>query len=290
VSKKWILIAFVLFLTVPETAVAITPQQFDAMPCDAREQYVWHLLIGAGEGLEAHNKDGAEKLKAIMANRNAQFYGQFYENVQSAREINAANAAKPNNGGEPIYEVENALAVTTKQNGVIVPVSYLLTVNRDFVPKAPLAYASEPVWPWNVSASYKKAVMDLMETTNHAGLGYQDMRCKLNEQKMTLDARLEKLTTEAPSLSEGHHAYVTTAGTLVDERGIRLTGVNLQKASAMKKENLPSFEEFKATQTRLKKINDIQDKMVADHRSANENWDKALKEVQDCVPMKCTYK
>ena len=50
--------------------------------------------------------------------------------------MNKNNAADPKNK-EPPYEVEHAFALMLKNNGIVVPVSFLLTINKDFKPKSP---------------------------------------------------------------------------------------------------------------------------------------------------------
>ena len=49
---------------------------------------------------------------------------------------NRHNAINPNNR-KPVLQVEDAFALMLKDRGVIVPVSFLLSVNRNFMPAAP---------------------------------------------------------------------------------------------------------------------------------------------------------
>jgi hypothetical protein len=58
---------------------------------------------------------------------------QLAMNMKALDGLNNRNAINPNNRAH-VYEVEDAMALTLKDKGIIVPASYLLAVNQDFHP------------------------------------------------------------------------------------------------------------------------------------------------------------
>ena len=112
--------------------------QYDKMDKHDRAHYVTLLIKGAHDHLSATGQSAqAETLLYLFENSSAKFgWPQFEKNLQMARALNAKHAADPNNKKVP-YEVEQALALTLENNGILVPVSFLLTVNKDFKPSYP---------------------------------------------------------------------------------------------------------------------------------------------------------
>ena len=96
------------------------------------------LVEGAADALDGHgNHEQSQKLIALFSVKgdNGGFY-QLAKNLEAFREINKENAANPNNK-DPVYEVEHALFVTLKDNGINIPISVLLALGKDFKPKSP---------------------------------------------------------------------------------------------------------------------------------------------------------
>jgi hypothetical protein len=118
-------------------ASAMPIAQFDKIDRNDKSDYVTLLVQGAAKGLADHGQtDQAKKVMDLFRDPSVRGGAhQFAQNLQAARELNAQNATDPNNK-QPPYEVENALAVTLKQNGIVVPVSFLLSFNKDFKPSS----------------------------------------------------------------------------------------------------------------------------------------------------------
>jgi hypothetical protein len=112
--------------------------QYDKMDKHDRAHYVNLLIKGAYDHLSANGQsEQAERLLYLFENSSTKFgWPQFEKNLQMARALTAKHAADPNNKKVP-YEVEQALALTLKDNGIVVPVSFLLTINKDFKPSYP---------------------------------------------------------------------------------------------------------------------------------------------------------
>ena len=117
---------------------AMQISQYDKMDKHDQEQYVNLLIKGTYDHLSANGQSAqAKTLLYLFQNSSAKFgWPQFERNLHMARALNAKYAADPNNKKAP-YEVEQAFALTLKDNGILVPVGFLLTVNKDFKPSYP---------------------------------------------------------------------------------------------------------------------------------------------------------
>jgi hypothetical protein len=119
-------------------ANAMQIPQFDKLSRDDRATYVTLLAKGSGYALYDHgDRAGGDKLVQLF-NDNSKNNGehQFWKYLEEVRTMNKNNAADPNNK-QPPYEVEHAFALMLKNNGITVPVSFLLTINKDFKPSSP---------------------------------------------------------------------------------------------------------------------------------------------------------
>jgi hypothetical protein len=74
---------------------------------------------------------------------------QLAMNMNAMNGLNNRNAINPNNRAH-VYEVEDAMALTLKENGIIVPAGYLLAINQNFQPVGP----PRPVTPIDSNASH----------------------------------------------------------------------------------------------------------------------------------------
>jgi hypothetical protein len=119
-------------------ANAMSVPQYDHLASNDQTTYVMSLLKGAVIALDNHGKpDQSKKLIALFADSSDHGGAtQFEKDLQLIRSINQQNASDPR---QPQYEVEHAMALTLKNNGIIVPVSVLLAINKDFKPSAPPA-------------------------------------------------------------------------------------------------------------------------------------------------------
>ena len=125
-----------LFFTTAANAMPIP--RFDKMAQSDKNDYRASLVEGAAKALNAHgDAQQAQKLFALFTDQGENGGArQLAKNMEIFRELNKENAANPNNK-EPVYEVEHALALTLKDNGIVVPVDVLLTLGKDFKPKSP---------------------------------------------------------------------------------------------------------------------------------------------------------
>ena len=112
--------------------------QYDKMDKQDRKHYVTQLIKGTYDHLSATGQSAqAERLLYLFEKSGAKFgWPQFEKNLQMARALDAKRARDPNNKKAP-YEVENAFALTLENNGIVVPVRFLLTVNKNFKPSYP---------------------------------------------------------------------------------------------------------------------------------------------------------
>jgi hypothetical protein len=114
--------------------------QYDKMDKHDQAHYVTLLIKGAHDRLSANGQSAqAERVLYLFENSSTKFgWPQFERNLQMARALNAKYEADPNNKKAP-YQVEQALALTLQNNGILVPVTFLLTINKDFKPSYPPA-------------------------------------------------------------------------------------------------------------------------------------------------------
>jgi hypothetical protein len=119
-------------------ANAMQIPQFDKLAVDDQDTYVTLLAQGAAKGLYDHGdiKGGDKLVQLFNDGSNTGGGAQFWKYLDEVRIMNKNNAADPKNK-EPPYEVEHAVALMLKNNGIIVPVSFLLTINKDFKPSSP---------------------------------------------------------------------------------------------------------------------------------------------------------
>ncbi len=136
----WIGAVLSTALLFPGMGNAMQIPQYDKMDKHDRADYVNLLIKGAYDHLSAAGQSAqAERLLYLFENSSTKFgWPQFEKNLQMARALDAKHAADPKNKKVP-YEVEQALAVTLTNNGILVPVSFLLTINKDFKPSYPPA-------------------------------------------------------------------------------------------------------------------------------------------------------
>jgi hypothetical protein len=119
-------------------ANAMQIPQYDKMAQSNKKKYSLLLVEGAADALDGHGKhEQSQKLIALFLDKGDNGgFTQLEKNLQATRIINARNAKDPNNK-QPPYEVEHALFITLKDNGIIVPVSVLLALGKDFKPSSP---------------------------------------------------------------------------------------------------------------------------------------------------------
>jgi len=119
-------------------ARAISFHDFIRMNDDDDASYVTAMVEGAAKMLRANgHPDQAAKLVAFFKDSSKQGgVNQLAMNMKAMNALNNRNAINPNNRA-PVYEVEDAMELTLKDNGIIVPASYLLALNQNFQPVGP---------------------------------------------------------------------------------------------------------------------------------------------------------
>lgn len=136
---KSIAIAFLsAALLFANAAQAMQIQQFDKMAGDDQDEYVAELIVGAQQVLkDAGSPDLAEQVHKLFTTVNpgsniSLGRGEFEMNLARARVADVKRVA--NDPSARRLEVEDAMIVTMRKNGIELPPSFL-TVNKNFKPK-----------------------------------------------------------------------------------------------------------------------------------------------------------
>ena len=120
------------------SAKAISIHDFGKMNIDDEATYVALLVEGSAQMLKANGQPDQAR-KAIAFFKDSSKDGgvqQLAAHLMVVDALNKRNAINPNNRA-PVYQLEDAMEQTLKDEGIIVPVSYLLTINKDFKPSGP---------------------------------------------------------------------------------------------------------------------------------------------------------
>jgi hypothetical protein len=127
-------------LLAASSAEAMEIKQFDKMASEDKGEYVSLLVGGAERVLKGEGRaDLAAKVEEIFTetlpgDQITVGMGEFQRNLARAGVTDAKNVAKDPNAQR--LEVEDAMAVTLKKNGIDLPQSFF-TVNSNFHPKLP---------------------------------------------------------------------------------------------------------------------------------------------------------
>jgi hypothetical protein len=120
-------------------AQAMQIQQFDKMAGDDQDEYVAELIIGAQQVLKDAGKPAlAEQVHTLFttkknpADQISLGMAEFQANLARAREADARRIESNPNARR--FEVEDAMIVTMRKNGIELPPSFL-TVASGFKPK-----------------------------------------------------------------------------------------------------------------------------------------------------------
>lgn len=127
------LISFAPFLTVG--AQAMTVEDFGRMNNDDEATYVTLLIEASAQMLKTHGQpDQASKVIAYFKEP-GKFGGvqQLAEHIKTIDALNKRHAINPNNRA-PVYQIEDAMESTLKDQGFLVPAKYLLDSTKDFRP------------------------------------------------------------------------------------------------------------------------------------------------------------
>jgi hypothetical protein len=146
-SNRFLVAAFMsAAMLLTSAAQAMQIQQFDKMAGQDQDDYIGDLIVGAENVLTDEGRpDLAAQVKQLFTTKNpgdVDTIGMisFEANLATLRVIDAKNSA--NNPGAPRLEVEHAMILALKDNGIVLPKSFM-TVNSSFKPKLPLKDAKE---------------------------------------------------------------------------------------------------------------------------------------------------
>jgi hypothetical protein len=115
-------------------ARAMPIPQFDKMTVSDRGTYTTLLIKGSVDALTTRgNAHDADKLFALFDSGDG--LKQLFHNLDTLRLLNQKQSIDPNDR-HPVYEFEQAFALTLKQNNIIIPLNFILTINKDFKPAA----------------------------------------------------------------------------------------------------------------------------------------------------------
>jgi hypothetical protein len=135
---RLILVIALIALVGPGSASAMSIYLFSKMKNPDRATYLDNMVEGAAKMLrDQGHPDQSQKVLDLFGDAGPNGgVSQFVTKLKDVDSENRRNAINPNNR-KPVLQVEDALALMLKDNGVIVPVGYLLSVNRNFMPAAP---------------------------------------------------------------------------------------------------------------------------------------------------------
>ncbi len=112
---------------------------FARMALDDQADYVSSLVEGSAKMLRATgHPDQAQKAIALF--KDPTEHGgvqQLAMNIKELQEKNTLNATLAKSRA-PVYDVEWALQMTLRNNGIEVPLKFLETLNKNFFPQLPL--------------------------------------------------------------------------------------------------------------------------------------------------------
>lgn len=134
-------------MVLPNIVQAMEIRQFDKMSQDDRAEYVSELISGAEKVLTHEGRtDQAQKVESLFSTNGPDGkvsigMGEFMINLARLRVADAERVAA--NPRATRLEVEHAMALTLKQNDVVLPPSFM-HVGDDFKPNFPAATASAP--------------------------------------------------------------------------------------------------------------------------------------------------
>jgi len=139
-----ILLACAIFGANDARAMAIL--DFARMNLEDQATYITSLVEGSAKMLRTSgHTDQAQKLVDLFKNSTKQGgIHQLAINLKNLQLQNTRNGDNPNNR-IPDADVEAAMALTLRDNGITVPAGFLLTINRNFQPQfPPRAHADLP--------------------------------------------------------------------------------------------------------------------------------------------------
>ena len=130
------LISFAPCLTVGAKAMSF--EDFARMNNDDEAGYVVYLVEAAAQMLKAQgHADQAGKAVSLFkdSSKNGGVH-HLASNLEMLNSLNNRNATNPNNR-VPVYQIEDAMELTFRDAGIIVPAKFLMESGENFVPTGP---------------------------------------------------------------------------------------------------------------------------------------------------------
>jgi hypothetical protein len=114
-------------------ASAMPVPQYDKMSSEERARYITLLVKGSQALLlERGQSTHSERLLEFFEDTSKKgLVAEFKKNLHVVRAVNRINAENRYNK-QPPYQVEDAFALTLKNDGINLPVDKLLKINQDF--------------------------------------------------------------------------------------------------------------------------------------------------------------
>jgi hypothetical protein len=145
--KTKLAVALISFAPIFTASVkAMSFEDFARMNNDDEAGYVAFLVEASAKMLKTTGKpEQADKAVSLFHDSSKDGgVQQLASNLKMFYALNKRNAINPNNRA-PVYQVEDAMASTLKDAGILVPTSYLLTAGQDFRPSGlPRQHTSGP--------------------------------------------------------------------------------------------------------------------------------------------------
>jgi len=112
---------------------------FARMALDDQSTYVSDLVMGTAKMLRAAGHPGQAQ-KAIALFKDATSRGGVSQLAANLKHLQLQNTISQSatNGRQTNYDVEAAMQMTLRNNGIEVPLKFLETINRNFAPSLPL--------------------------------------------------------------------------------------------------------------------------------------------------------
>ena len=112
---------------------------FVRMALDDQAEYVSLLVEGSAKMLRTTGH-ADEAQKAIALFKDSTEHGGVHQlamNIKALQAKNTLNSTLATSRG-PFYDIEAAMQLTLRNNGIDVPLKYLETINRNFSPSLPM--------------------------------------------------------------------------------------------------------------------------------------------------------
>jgi len=111
---------------------------FARMNNDDEAGFVAFLVEASAKMLKTNGQPDQARKAISLFNDSSKNGGvpQLASNLKMINALNKRNAINPNSRA-PVYQVEDAMELTFKDDGIIIPAGYLRTISKEFRPSGP---------------------------------------------------------------------------------------------------------------------------------------------------------